>query len=124
MRRAMKGIVPNEILERKRKAYILHGPLVHLREARQVVEDMFTDSLAASLGLINQQQFLEAFRTELAGELRWLGAVTRTIGVELWLQSLKISNLNISASLIPQAAQNTLPLNHRAGKLRADKART
>jgi asparagine synthase (glutamine-hydrolysing) len=44
MRRALVGIVPQEILERRRKAYQLHAPLKALSLASQDLVDLFQDS--------------------------------------------------------------------------------
>jgi asparagine synthase (glutamine-hydrolysing) len=88
MRRALREIVPEIILERKRKAYISHGPLAQLRGSHQKIEALFSAPLSSKWGLIDQRKFLTAFRLELAGELKWVGHLTKTIGVELWLRSL------------------------------------
>jgi len=93
MRRALKGIVPDEILERKRKAYMSHGPIVGLRNAQQKIRDLFASPLSADYGLIDRDRFLLAFENELTGNLQNMGEVARTISVELWLRSLRASNL-------------------------------
>jgi asparagine synthase (glutamine-hydrolysing) len=94
MRRALREIVPAAILERKRKAYISRGPLADLRSSQHRIEDLFSNSVAVTKGFIDRDRFLQAFRTELAGELKWLGALTRTISIELWLESLRASEAN------------------------------
>jgi asparagine synthase (glutamine-hydrolysing) len=94
MRRALKEIVPVEILERKRKGYLSHGPLSNLRNAQKEIEDLFSNPLTADVDLINRLGFLVAFHAELAGELKWIGPLMKTIGMELWLRSLKASNVN------------------------------
>ena len=87
MRRALRGIVPEQVMERRRKAVVSRAPLVHLRSARHVIEVLFSHSVAASYGLIDRDEFLRAFRAELGGDLKWLGHLMRTIEIELWLQS-------------------------------------
>jgi asparagine synthase (glutamine-hydrolysing) len=89
MRRALKGIVPIEVLERKRKACISRGPLFVLRNAHQKIEELFSDSFCADCGLIDRDKFLRAFRSGIRGDLKWIGQLTRTIGLELWLHSIK-----------------------------------
>jgi asparagine synthase (glutamine-hydrolysing) len=88
MRRALRGIVPTEVLERKRKAFVSHGPLRHIRGAQEKLETLFADPLTAECGLIDQREFLSAFRRALAGEMKWISHVTNTIEVELWLRGL------------------------------------
>ena len=96
MRRALGSVVPTPILERKRKAYISRGPIADLRSARQDIEELFSDSLAASYGLLDREQFLEAFHNELTGETKWIAHLTRAIKVELWLRSLAVQHAKLT----------------------------
>jgi asparagine synthase (glutamine-hydrolysing) len=96
MRRALKTIVPTEILERKRKAYISRGPIADLRTAQHDIEDLFSNSLAASHGLVDRDQFLKAFQTELTGEAKWIIHLIRTIKVELWLRGLAAQHATLT----------------------------
>lgn len=88
MRRALEGIVPVEVLERKRKAFVSHGPTSRLRDARKAIEEMLTAPLAGEYGLIERNKFFEMFHAELTGEIAWVSHVTRAIEVELWLKGL------------------------------------
>jgi asparagine synthase (glutamine-hydrolysing) len=88
MRRALKEIVPTEILERKRKAFISRGPIAHLRDSQPQVFDLFANPLLAAYGFIDRDKFLRAFQAELAGGLKWVGHLTKAISLELWLRSL------------------------------------
>jgi len=124
MRRALREIVPVEILERKRKAYISHGPLTGLRTAREKIEELFSNPLSAEYGLIDRDEFLRAFRSELAGELRWIGALAKTIGIELWLRSLRASNVRFCIGPGRANLDNILPVVSRANKIRAVSLRT
>jgi asparagine synthase (glutamine-hydrolysing) len=106
MRRALRTIVPTEILERKRKAYISRGPIANLRAAKQDIDELFSDSLASRYGLVDKDQFLKAFHTELAGETMWIAHLTRAIKAELWLRSLVVQQ----ASLAFAGPDDLLPL--------------
>jgi asparagine synthase (glutamine-hydrolysing) len=89
MRRALTGIVPIQVLERKRKAFVARSPLVALRVASEAGRSALRGALAAELGLIDQPKFQAALELTLrAQDLRWQSAVTRTINIELWLQAL------------------------------------
>lgn len=88
MRRALKEIVPAEILERKRKAFISRGPITHLRDSQRQVFDLFANPLLAAYGYIERDTFLRAFQAELAGGLKWVGHLTKAISLELWLRGL------------------------------------
>jgi asparagine synthase (glutamine-hydrolysing) len=94
MRRALRTVVPTTILERKRKAYISRGPLANLRAARQDIEGLFSDSVAAGYGLLDRDQFIEAFQAELAGEPKWIAHLTCAIKVELWLRNLAAQHVS------------------------------
>jgi asparagine synthase (glutamine-hydrolysing) len=89
MRRALKGIVPEMVLERKRKAFISRGPLANLRNARSEIEGLFTGSLLTDEHLIDRNIFLEEFHQEVDGRKQWTGHLTRTISMELWLKGLR-----------------------------------
>jgi asparagine synthase (glutamine-hydrolysing) len=88
MRRALSGIVPTEILERKRKAFVARGPLVALRAARDANRSTLNAPVAAELGLVDQSHFKAAVELTVRGEnVNWMPAIMRTIHVELWLQA-------------------------------------
>jgi asparagine synthase (glutamine-hydrolysing) len=53
MRRALAGIVPQEVLQRKRKAFVIRGPLAALAANHANVEAMTSGMLCASLGVID-----------------------------------------------------------------------
>jgi asparagine synthase (glutamine-hydrolysing) len=89
MRSALQGIVPEEILERPRKAYVARAPLSMLRAAQEQIEGLFTGSFAAEYGFIDPAKFREALRTTIAGDLRWMRAILLTIAYEVWLQALE-----------------------------------
>jgi asparagine synthase (glutamine-hydrolysing) len=93
MRRALQGIVPIEVLERKRKACLSRGPIAEFRRSQQKIERLFSNALSVEYGLVDRDKFLFAFRAELSGDLRWIAQLTRTIGIELWLRSLEASGL-------------------------------
>jgi asparagine synthase (glutamine-hydrolysing) len=123
MRRALKDIVPTEILERKRKAFVSRGPITHLRNARQEIEHLFSNSVLVNHDLIDRDKFLQTFRSELAGAWKWLGHLNRTIDVELWLQSLRAQQAKVSFAAPDRRNHNEfLPGVYRANKLRESNA--
>lgn len=87
MRRALAGIMPNEILERKQKAFQERSPLTALQDARGNVDALFRDSRLEQAGWIQ----LDAFRRELdeacAGSTMYLRSLMNTIALELWLHA-------------------------------------
>jgi asparagine synthase (glutamine-hydrolysing) len=82
------GIVPAEILERRRKAFQLSAPLKALAAARQTIETTFTDSALEREGLIDRRQLLLWLERTASGDPTWWQALVRTVSLELWLQTL------------------------------------
>jgi asparagine synthase (glutamine-hydrolysing) len=89
MRRALAGIVPHEVLERKAKAFQLRGVLHALQRARPSLEGLFQQSRLAEEGCIDPDLFRSAFRKACEGEASHTRTLIRTIAMELWLQSEK-----------------------------------
>jgi asparagine synthase (glutamine-hydrolysing) len=90
MRRALVGIVPPEIVERKQKAYLARRPLLALQRARSDIEKLFRNSLAAEHGFIEPKLFLEALDAVVTGkDSRQSFALMKTIGFEIWLRSIE-----------------------------------
>jgi asparagine synthase (glutamine-hydrolysing) len=90
MRRALTGIVPHEIVERRQKAYLARRPLLALQRARSDIEELFRDSLAAEHGFIDPTKFLNALNGVVTGgDSRPLFALMKTIGFEIWLRSME-----------------------------------
>ena len=88
MRRALSGIVPATVLERRRKSFISRGPITHLRQSQEKIRTLFAKPLTAELGLIDRHEFLKIFNSELSGEPKWVGHLIKTIELELWFRSL------------------------------------
>ena len=95
MRRALRHIIPTEILERRRKAYQLRAPLVALMQAHTKIERAFADSLLADSGLIDASRFRIALNEAARGDSRWRQALFKTIAFELWLKSMTQSKSKV-----------------------------
>jgi asparagine synthase (glutamine-hydrolysing) len=125
MRRALNGIVPTEILERKRKAFISHGPITDLRNSQEKIRNLFSNPLVADCGLIDRDKFLHAFHEGLAGDLKWVAHLSKTIEMELWLRGLQLQHERLEE--VPQDRvffRKVLSVPDRTQKLRASNART
>ena len=87
MRRALRNIVPFEVLERKRKAYIERGPAVVLGENKSKLLTLMSTSRLKERGYINQdglEPAIAAFDAPSgAGREHHL---MRAIQFELWLR--------------------------------------
>lgn len=88
MRKAVTGIVPEKIVERKRKAFVVRSILLAIREGREAGRKAFTGPRLAALGLIDQRRFVDAVEFTTRGEdLSLLAAVIRTLNAEVWLEA-------------------------------------
>jgi len=87
MRRALRGIVPQEILERPRKAFQIHAPLDALRKADSKLERMFADSVLSTAGFVDCHALGRAFRSAIAGDVVSMQALYRAIALEIWLRT-------------------------------------
>ena len=88
MRRALRGIVPAEILERRRKAVISRSPITSLRDGYRQIAALFADSFLCKIGLISDRDLVNELDKVLAGNITWLAHLHRTIFMEIWLRSV------------------------------------
>jgi asparagine synthase (glutamine-hydrolysing) len=87
MRRALRGIVPTEILERRRKAYAIRGPLYSLQQAPGHLRQLFADSHLAQIGLIDSGMLVRSLNDLASGvNVQWWPSLVRAVLLELWLQ--------------------------------------
>jgi asparagine synthase (glutamine-hydrolysing) len=87
MRRALKGIVPEEILERRRKARVIRGPLVAIQNARKRIDLLLADALICDRGFIEPTRLREALdRTDRGSDTKSWQALMRAVALELWLK--------------------------------------
>jgi len=93
MRRALVGIVPDEFLNRKRKAYVARAPLAAISAEWPHFAEMTQHMVSSSLGVVEPKAFLEALQKARQGQEVSTVTVMRTLGIENWLQKLKDSKL-------------------------------
>lgn len=105
MRRALRAIVPQEILGRPRKAFQLHAPLDALRKAESKLERMFADSVLSRAGFVDRDVLGRGFRSALAGDAESLQALYRAIAFEIWLRSGPVA----AAPLLRVAEHSAFP---------------
>jgi len=104
MRRALRGIVPEEILFRKRKAYVVRADLLDLTNAAA----QFTstkDFMVSSWGIVDPDILLESLRKVSRSGSAAIAGLTRTLGVELWLRTLRADGF-LTAPTSPSPADS------------------
>lgn len=90
MRRALAGIVPAEVLERKRKAYVSRGPIKSFQSQRAEITEWSQSMLCAELGVIDLQSFQKALSEIYRGEDSRVWQLGRTLALESWLRDERV----------------------------------
>jgi asparagine synthase (glutamine-hydrolysing) len=98
MRRALAGIVPQEILERKRKGFIARQPLAVLQNSSAAIQALFADPLVAAKGWIDPKELQRSVERITSGQdtESWPG-FQRLAAMEIFLRSC-------AAAIAPQAS--------------------
>jgi asparagine synthase (glutamine-hydrolysing) len=107
MRRALAGIVPAEILGRRRKAFVVRQPTVHLLKQRAGLLDMAETLVSSSEGIVDAKAFSHALQKACNGLDVPIVALVRTLEIELWLRGMRIHKRkgeDSSSSLVRAAA--------------------
>jgi asparagine synthase (glutamine-hydrolysing) len=90
MRRALRRIMPAEIIERRRKAFVIRRPILAIREHHSEIRRLFERSAAAELGYINRVRILRALdEFQKSSSIRSHRCLARAINLETWLQSME-----------------------------------
>ena len=85
MRRALAGIVPDQFLKRKRKAFIARQPLLDIMSHWSAYSALTEDSILADLGVIDRRQLLDSLEHAKAGNIIPLPLLARAVVLEKWL---------------------------------------
>jgi asparagine synthase (glutamine-hydrolysing) len=89
MRRALSGIVPHEVLNRKRKGFISRSPRVAMLAERESLVEVSHDMVSALLGIVDEETFRETLdRAHIDPDARII-PLLRTAHIELWLRGLR-----------------------------------
>jgi asparagine synthase (glutamine-hydrolysing) len=89
MRRALVGIVPDEILNRKGKAFVVRSPMLVISKDWAHFAEMTQNMLSSSRGIVDSERLLHALRRGRRGEEVPIVALMRTILLEQWLRDLR-----------------------------------
>lgn len=98
-RRALRGLVPQEILDRKRKAFVERAPIQKICRAWPNLVAMVEDMKAVSLGIVDRERFLSALKEAAEGRAYSVIPVERAVLIESWLQHLGHWNTIIDLQL-------------------------
>ena len=103
MRRALVGIVPDEILNRRGKAFVARSPMVAIANDWAHFAAMTQNMLSSSLGIVDSERISEALQTVRRGEEVPMITLRRTLFVEDWLKNLRaLGIINLDTTLKPK----------------------
>lgn len=88
MRRAMAGIVPQEILDRRRKAYVTRAPVTVFALGYQALSGPKPNLITDSLGIVAGDAFLQSLKDAQLGKEVPIVPLLRTLATEQWLRGL------------------------------------
>lgn len=95
MRRALTGMVPDELLNRKRKAFVSRAPIAAILADWPDLVEMAQQMICSSLGIVDERAFSEAMQSIQHGQEFPVVTVMRTLAIESWLRSVKVHLLRI-----------------------------
>jgi len=87
LRRALAGIVPEEILNRRRKAFVVRAPIAALGAQQPAIALLTTDMMGASLGIFDEAALNRAVERGIRGEEFSMVPLLRALRLESWLRA-------------------------------------
>jgi asparagine synthase (glutamine-hydrolysing) len=120
MRRALHELVPTEILERKRKAYVSKSPVVALQKVADRIETLLECALTVHYGFVDADKLRSSVDRIMSGkDVKEWAFLTRTLGLELWLRARdeNLTSINFAGS-----RQQPVSTFNRMGKIRTNQA--
>jgi asparagine synthase (glutamine-hydrolysing) len=88
MRRALAGIVPAEVLNRKRKAFVVQAPVTCISAEFDALRELSGQMVLGRFGIVAPEMFLEVLERVRRGADISIIPIMRTLLVEYWLQNL------------------------------------
>ena len=111
MRRAMSGLVPAEILNRRRKAFVVRAYLDGIVSQRNRLMSVCDRMVSGSFDIIDAQNFRLAIERAPTDPNFPLVALLRTLNIEFWLRSI------CEAGVLSKSDANTAEDDSASGRL-------
>jgi hypothetical protein len=103
MRRALVDIVPDEILNRKTKAFVTRSPMVAVSNDWAHFTEMPQNMLSSSLGIVDPESISEAIQKVRRGEAVPMVILKRTLYLEGWLKDIRaLGVIDMGTTLKPK----------------------
>ncbi len=89
MRRALAGLVPSEVLQRKSKAFVTRAPIAVESVDCQVLLETARNMVVVSAGIVEPKAFVETLQRLRQRQEVPMVPLLRTLAIETWLRSLQ-----------------------------------
>jgi len=89
MRRALVGITPDELLNRKRKAFVVREPMTAISADWNWYAEISKHMVSTSLDIVDGDRFMETLQRVRAGRETPMIIIVRTLGIERWLRCVR-----------------------------------
>jgi asparagine synthase (glutamine-hydrolysing) len=114
-RRALRGILPEEIRLRRSKSGPDQAVGLAINRAWKAINDLVSTSRSAALGFVDQKTLLNEFQRSRHGIGRNLQQILRFISLEMWFRNFEIWNREnpIGRSTRPYSSATEIPIERR-----------
>jgi asparagine synthase (glutamine-hydrolysing) len=107
MRRALVGIVPYEILNKKHKAFVTRSPLVTISKDWAHLAELTQHMVSHALGIVDSRNISNTLQKARRGEEVPIVPLMRAILLEGWLRNLRRSGIaNLESQLKPNLGEH------------------
>jgi asparagine synthase (glutamine-hydrolysing) len=89
LRRALTQIVPDEVLNRRRKAYVCREPFSLISSEWATFSEISRNMISSAIGIIEPSKFLDALLRVRRGQPVPMAQLMHTFAIEVWLRSLQ-----------------------------------
>ena len=112
LRRALRGIVPDEVLMRRRKAYVTRQPVHLVAERLSELVAIATSSTSTRIEWIDSELLVKSMSAVQAGDFKDYLPLIRTILFEVWLRGATVhSCVGLKAKVGPNQEQKRFSSN-------------
>lgn len=109
MRRALAGIVPSELLNRKRKRFLQREPKKTISTEWPHLVAMTRNMVSSSLGIVDPDRLLEALQKSAHKREGPIDSLMRTLTLEFWLRHVTSRGI-LTDSISPPEKEQSLSL--------------
>jgi asparagine synthase (glutamine-hydrolysing) len=108
VRRALVGVVPDDLLNRKRKAFVSRGPILALTVDWPMLVEMSERMVSTVLGIVDPITFSTTLQNARNGLGMSMVPVMRSLGIEMWLR--KLDHSGVLRKSDPEGTSTTVQL--------------